>query len=95
MEEMSAKERNAVWSNPRKDSLSVGALLWKGSPDATKVQRIGVLIFGVTFISVGIANALLGRENGASVQVFFGVLLALVGTKVTLSAFRRRRKSIN
>ena len=35
------------------NSSSVDALLWKGSPKTTKVQRVGIAIWGLTFLSLG------------------------------------------
>jgi predicted cobalt transporter CbtA len=39
--------------------------LWRGSPDATLVQRIGAWLLGVTFLGLGIAILMLAREAGS------------------------------
>jgi hypothetical protein len=41
-----AKQRNIDWPDAMLNSSSVDALLWRGSPHLTKIQRAGILVFG-------------------------------------------------
>ncbi len=45
LEEVSRRQRNTLWPDAMVNSSSVDALLWKGSPKATKVQRVGIVIW--------------------------------------------------
>jgi hypothetical protein len=53
IEDVSAKQRNTVWPDAMINSKGVDEFLWRGSPDAPLVQRIGAWIFGITFMFLG------------------------------------------
>ena len=59
IEEIKAKQRNTVWPDTLMNGRSVDEFLWKGSPDAPLVQRMGAWIFGLAFmlIAVGVIAA--------------------------------------
>jgi hypothetical protein len=44
---MEARQRNIVFPDTVRNGVSVDKLLWKGSPHATRVQRIGIAIIGL------------------------------------------------
>jgi hypothetical protein len=48
--EVSRRQRNTLWPDAMVNSSSVDALLWKGSPKATKVQRVGIVVWGLTLM---------------------------------------------
>jgi hypothetical protein len=51
------RQRNTLFPDVMVNSSSADALMWNGSPRITKVQRIGVGLFGLTFLSGGIILA--------------------------------------
>jgi hypothetical protein len=51
------RQRNTVWPDTVRNGRSVDAYLWKGSPDAPRVQRIGAFIWGAFFLSLGLMFA--------------------------------------
>lgn len=69
---------------------SVDGLLWKGSPQATKVQRVGIVIFGLTFFSFGLFFLAYGIETRVGFEIAFSLLWLGLGTKITLNAFKRK-----
>jgi hypothetical protein len=92
IEEIKAQQKNTVWPDPLRNSANVDALLWRGSSDATRTQRIGILVFGIAFVLVGGAILLLAREHRSSIHLIVGLLFCALGARVTFNAFRRSRK---
>ena len=91
IEEIEAKQKNTVRPDPLKNSASVDALLWRGSSEATRTQRLGILVFGMAFILVGVAILLLAGEHRSSIHLIVGLLFCALGARVTFNAFRRSR----
>ena len=89
IEEVKAKQRNIVWPDPIRNSRTVDAFLWRGSPNATTVQRIGAGIFGLFFLSIGIATVVLAYERQSLIHLLVGLFSCVVGIRVTSNAFRR------
>lgn len=96
VEETKAKQRNILWPDALLNSRSVDAFLWKGSPDAPLVQRVGAWIFGITFMLLGAGLIEADREITPDLKstaaVILGVIFFGVGLKVFLNGFRRRKK---
>jgi membrane protein DedA with SNARE-associated domain len=75
------------------NSSSVDALLWKGSPKATKVQRVGIAIWGLTFLSLGAFFVfVLASEQHSLMAAVIGLFGLALGTRITFKAFRRAPK---
>jgi hypothetical protein len=91
IEEVRAKQRNTVWPDPFINSRSVDEFLWKGSPGAPLVQRIGAWIFGLTFILIGLGWVDVAYERRWPVFGVLSILWFAVGGKVFLNGFRRRK----
>lgn len=51
--EVACKQRNTVWPDTAMNGSRVDEFLWKGSPSATGVQRVGAAIFGLFFAISG------------------------------------------
>ena len=68
-------------------------LLWKGSPKARKVQRIGIAIWGLTFLALDtfftFAQA---PELHSPLLAITDLLLLALSARVTFNAFRRKAK---
>ncbi len=97
IDEIKAKQSNTVWPDTMTNSRGVDEFLWKGSPDAPLVQRIGAWIFGVTFVLLGIgfveADREIAPDRKSLAFVILGVVYFLIGVKVFLNGFRRRKKT--
>jgi hypothetical protein len=95
IEEMEARQRNTVWPDTLLNGRSVDEFLWKGSPDAPLVQRIGAWVFGLTFMLLAMALIEIDRETTPDRKSIALVILAIaflfVGLKVFLNGFRRRK----
>jgi hypothetical protein len=94
IEDVRARQRNTTWPDAMVNSSSVDELLWKGSPRATKVQRIGIAIFGLTFAFLGVIFEMIASQKDELVPVFVGLLLLALGTKLLLNAFKGNPKSV-
>jgi hypothetical protein len=84
--DVNARQRNTVWPDTVRNGRSVDALLWKGSPNATEVQRVGMAIFGLLFLAFGANFAYLGVTRAALLYPVSALLLVL-GLKIFLNAF--------
>ncbi len=75
------------------NSSKVDALLWKGSPKATKVQRVGIVISGLAFLSIGVFFLfVLASEQPSPRLPYSDCLVWQLGTRITLNAFNRQPK---
>jgi len=93
LEELQARQRNVDWQDTMRNGMSVDALLWRGSPEATSVQRVGIAVFGILFLSLGLFFVFaLAPQIHSVLSAIIGILLAALGTRVTLNAFRHKPK---
>lgn len=91
IEEFKAKQENTVWPGPLQNAKSVDEFLWKGSPDAPLVPRIGAWIFGLFFIFVGVASIDIASEKHSLLTAVISIAWFLIGFKVFLNGFQKRR----
>jgi hypothetical protein len=95
IEETKLKQRNTVWPHTLLNGRSVDEFLWKGSPEASPVKRIGAFIFGITYMLGGLGLIEADRESAPDRRslalVIIGVAFILVGLKVFFNAFRRHK----
>ncbi len=89
-EEVQARQRNTTWPDAMKNSRGVDDLLWNGSPNPTRVQRAGILIFGISYIVAGAALMTLASEQHTKILGCFSLLPISIGVKVTYNAFFKR-----
>lgn len=93
LSEIEARQRNTVWPDTLKNGALVDAFLWKGSPDATHTQRIGIAFFGLLFLSPAVLLVRFGCfEPGPALLKTLMFLLALpwlvIGGKLLRNALR-------
>jgi hypothetical protein len=89
LEEVQSRQRNTLWPDTMRNGQSVDALLWRGSPEATAVQRVGIVVFGLLFLSIGLFFVFsLAPELHSVLSAVFGVFFVALGARVTLNAFR-------
>lgn len=93
LEEVESRQRNLLWPDTMLNASRVDALLWKGSPKATKVQRVGIAIWGLSFFALGgFFTFLQAPELHSPMIAVLGLLLLALGTRVTFNAFRRQSR---
>jgi len=90
------RQRNVVFPDTVRNARSVDAFLWKGSPNPTRVQRVGARLFGLAFIGLGaclitFVGALRsgGDWVGAFVLTSMSVGSIALGIRVFRNGFRR------
>jgi hypothetical protein len=90
-----AKQRNTVWPDATRNSQGVDEVLWKGAPGAPLVQRIGICIFGLTFMLLGACMFEVGYEKSSRLFGPNGRCVFSAGRKVFLNGFRKHKVFIN
>ena len=93
--EIDARQRNILLPDTLRNAALVDAFLWKGSPDATYVQRIGMGLFGLVLLCPGALLVSFGCSRGDPLAFrFLMFLLALpwvaIACKLLRNAFRHR-----
>jgi len=91
IEEIEAKQRNIVFPDTVRNSRNVDAFLWKGSPDAPLVQRLGAWIFGLFFFVCGLCFIDIAQRKHSWEVLIYSILVFLLGGKVFRNGFRRRK----
>lgn len=91
IEDVKAKQRNIVFPDTVRNSRNVDAYFLRGSPDAPLVQRMGAWIFGVFFLLCGLVCLDLARKSHSWADIIYSVAGFLIGGKLLLSGFRRRK----
>jgi hypothetical protein len=98
-DDLQARQRNTVWPDTLRNGRTVDAFLWKGSPDATPVQRVGSAIIGLAFLAMGFTFVFISvyREgSGSSLFIMlFGLFWILIGCKLFGNAFFTKSKNSN
>jgi hypothetical protein len=93
IEEAKGRQRNIVFPDTVRNARSVDAYLWRGSPDAPLVQRIGAWLFGLTFIGIGALFFNIGYWDRSFVYNLLAILSVLVGLKIFLNGCKRRKRT--
>jgi hypothetical protein len=93
IDEIKDRQSNTLWPDTMKNGSSVDEFLWKGSPDAPLVQRMGAWIFGIFFLLCGVCFLEFAREKRSWVVLVFSLVVFLLGGKVFLNGFRRHKAS--
>lgn len=88
--ELRNRQRNTVWPDTMHNSKSVDEFLWKGSPDAPLVQRIGAWIFGLFFILCGLGWFAAAYERHSRIFGICSIPWFFIGARVFLNGFRRK-----
>jgi hypothetical protein len=88
IEEIKAKQRNTVWPGPLLNGRSVDAFVWKGSPVASLVQRIGLWLIGSFYFAVGVLLLSLARRGQSLVLAIISVGAISIGLRVFFNGFQ-------
>lgn len=89
LREVESRQRNVVWPDTLRNGALVDAFLWKGSPNATPIQRIGTGLFGLLFLCPAILLMRFGVfESGPVVFRMLMFLLALPWAAISCKLLR-------
>jgi hypothetical protein len=91
IDEIKDRQSNTLWPDAMKNSSSVDEFLWKGSPDAPLIQRMGAWIFGLTFILLGLGLFDIAYEKHDRVTGVFSLIPFFIGIKIFLNGFRKNK----
>ena len=83
------KQRNTTWPDVMVNASSADELMWKGSRRITKLQRVGVGLFGVLFVLAGVSIAGSFQGDGWWVGIPIEIGFILVGCKLLWNSFRK------
>jgi hypothetical protein len=88
-EEVELKQRNTVWPDTLRNALSVDEYLWKGNPKAPLVQRIGAVIWGVSFLVATVVFGYLASHKSVGFLYVFAAAIGYGGLRMICNAFMR------
>jgi hypothetical protein len=89
IEDIRDRQRNTVFPDTLRGGRSVDELLFKGSPNAPLVQRIGVLILALAYVLVGIVFVSMAFEQRHwFIGAFAAIIFAVAGLFIR-NAFRK------
>jgi hypothetical protein len=98
MEQLAAdierKQCNTTFPNAMINASDADALMWHGSPRITKVQRVGVGIFGAFFFLAGIIMAREIYDRGSWPEYVVAAAFTFAGCKLLWNSIRKNAPSI-
>jgi hypothetical protein len=90
-------QRSTVFPDTLRGGRSVDAFLWRGDPNATTVQRVALIIFAITFLSMSIAFVDIFLKEGISsdklIYLYISIGFILISVRLIWKAFRRPPKN--
>ncbi len=89
IEDIKTKQSNTVWPDALRNSRGVDEFLWRGSPNAPLVQRIGAWVFGITLLIFGIVFLDVAHRMHSPFDLVPSLAFFPLGTRVCLNGFRR------
>jgi hypothetical protein len=88
IQDIGAKQRNTLWPDVLVNSRAVDYLVFKGSRDATRVQRVGIALFGAFFLLAGVSFIGIAHDLRSIVPLFIAAIAFLLGGRLLFNAFR-------
>jgi hypothetical protein len=91
--EVDQQQRATVWPDTVRNGRSIDAFLWKGDPKAKPMQRIGLVVFALTFLllALGLGSIPFQKdfEDGWPVVFLMAFLAFLLSLRLLRNAFLR------
>jgi hypothetical protein len=95
-EDVEARQRATDWPDTLRNGRTIDAFFWKGDPNAKPVQRIGLIVFALFFLLIGIFGASIpfqkNFENGSSIVLVVALLPLLLSMRLLRNSFLRPQK---
>ncbi len=99
IDDLDARQRNVVFPYTLRNSRRVDSFLWNGSPNATRVQRIGACLIGLFGIGTGLLGFAATAKSKAEGDYKFaflcavvGILFIAVGVRIARNGLKRHHK---
>ena len=97
-QDIEARQKAILWEDARRGGVRVDEFLWKGDPHAKPVQRVGLILFALVFLSIAIVFASIPFEknfdDGWPIEFIFALIGFLVSLKLVRNAFLRPPKHL-
>jgi hypothetical protein len=87
--ELESRQRNTTHPDLLANASNADSLMWHGSRRITKVQRLGVGLFGLAFVLSGVALFNVMFHVGARIFLVIPAGFCGVGGKLLWNAFRK------
>ncbi|MGD0547792.1 MAG: hypothetical protein ABR991_08170 [Terracidiphilus sp.] len=91
IEEIKDRQSNTLWHDAMKNSRGVDEFLWRGSPNALLVQRIGAWIFGLAFLIADLAILDITYKKFSWPDLLVFLVSLMIGGKIFLNGFRKNK----
>jgi hypothetical protein len=103
VDEYVSRQRNIVFPDTVRNGRSIDSFLWNGSPNPTRVQRIGAwtigmveMVFGLEFFAYAVQVRV---KHGFSIEIVvlvtMSLLAVLLGIRTFRNGFPRPPKPVN
>ncbi len=92
--EVDRRQRSIIWPDTMINGSRIDGFLWKGSTDATIVQRVGAVIFGSFFGISSVVFLSFAERDRSIFLLLFSIFWLLIGWKVFANALSPRLKRI-
>ena len=92
IDNFAAKQRNTLWPDALRNSSTVDELLWKGSPRPSKVQRAGVVVFGVLFMILAFSMATIAVDSHSPLTGLVACGLLYAASRMLWNSIPKRPK---
>lgn len=90
------RQKAILWEDARKGGKSVDDFLWHGDPEAKPIQRAGLVVFGLTFLLLGICLISVFWEKdewgGKIAGALLGGAMVFASMRLLRNAFLRRTR---
>jgi hypothetical protein len=92
-DDVRTRQRNTVWPDTLRNGRVLDSFVWKGSPDATLVQRVGIALFGFLFLCPAFVLVRFGvLQPGPAafrtLMLLFALPWVAIGCKMLRNGFR-------
>lgn len=87
-EDVELRQRNTVWPDTMRNGITVDGYLWKGDPNAPRIQRIGAFMFGLIFLFMAGIWFYLARRDIFWPLYLFAAAFGYVGCRLLRNAFK-------
>ncbi|HSR08288.1 MAG TPA: hypothetical protein VLM42_14135 [Bryobacteraceae bacterium] len=89
IDDIKSQQQNTLWPDTVRNGRSVDEFLWKGSPRATLIQRMGAWLIGAFFLFVGVVFLGFARTANSWILAIIACVWLLPGAKIFSNGFRK------
>jgi hypothetical protein len=83
------KQHNTTWPDVMVNASNADELMWKGARRITRVQRIGIAVFGLLFVLSGISLLSVFPLESWWIEIPIATGFVLVGCKLLWNSVRK------